>query len=141
MRKIPLCLLFVFLFFEAFSQSGDELEVRKVLDGQVNSWNRGNIEDFMKSYWQNDSLIFIGHGGITYGYKNTLNNYKKNYDDTTKMGKLSFDLLQVKRLSSEYYFVIGNWLLKRSIGNIGGTFSLLFMKTKSGWVIITDHTS
>jgi hypothetical protein len=141
MRKIRLSLLFVFLFLGVLAQSPDELAVRKVLDNQVNSWNRGNIDDFMKSYWRSDSLTFIGHGGITYGYTNTLNNYRKNYNDTVKMGKLSFTLLKVERLSDKYFFVIGNWFLKRSIGDIGGAFTLLLMKTKMGWVIITDHTS
>ena len=133
--------MFVFLFFASFGQSKDESAVRRVLENQVDCWNRGKLEDFMKSYWQNDSLVFIGHGGITYGYMNTLNHYRINYDDTVKMGKLSYTLLKLRRLSGQYYFVIGNWFLKRSIGDIGGTFSLLFMKTKTGWVIITDHTS
>ena len=45
-------------------------------------------EKFMKGYWENDSLMFIGKSGVTYGYKNTLNNYKKNYPTTADMGKL-----------------------------------------------------
>ena len=36
----------------------------------------------MKGYWNNDSLMFIGRNGVTYGYQNTLMNYKKNYPNT-----------------------------------------------------------
>jgi ketosteroid isomerase-like protein len=57
------------------------------------------------------------------------------------MGKLSFDLLEVKKLSPEYYFVLGKWFLKRSIGNTGGYYTLLFRKIKGKWVIVVDHTS
>lgn len=125
----------------AFSQSKDETAVRKVLGVQNDAWNRGDAEAFMKGYWESDSLMFVGKSGITYGYKNTLANYKKNYPDTAAMGRLTFILIQVKRLSAEYYHVTGKWHLQRSIGDIGGHFTLLFRKIKGQWVIISDHSS
>jgi ketosteroid isomerase-like protein len=124
-----------------FAQSSDETSIRKLLNDQVSAWNRGSIEDFMKGYWPNDSLHFVGHGGMTSGYSNTLKNYKKTYSDSAKMGKLFFTLLQLSRLSAEYYFVIGKWFLKRTDGNIGGYYTLLFRKINGHWLIITDHTS
>ena len=77
---------------------GDETEVRNVLTRQNQAWNRGDVDAFMVGYWENDSLMFIGKSGVTYGYKNTLSNYKKNYPDTTVMGKLTFTLIQLKQL-------------------------------------------
>ena len=123
------------------AQSKDEQAILKVLQTQTEAWNRGNIDEFMKGYWENDSLKFIGQSGVTYGYKATLDRYKKNYGDTAQMGKLSFDILEVKKLSSEYYFVLGKWFLKRSVGDIGGTYTLIFRKIKGKWVIVSDHTS
>ncbi len=32
---------------------------------------------------------------------------KKNYPDTAAMGKLDFNLLSVKNLSPQYFFVVG----------------------------------
>jgi hypothetical protein len=121
--------------------SKDESAVRKLLSDQTLAWNRGSIDDFMKGYWNSDSLLFIGKSGIRYGFARTLANYKKNYGDTDKMGKLSFSLLEIKRLSAMHYFVIGNWSLKRKIGDVGGIFSLLFQKIAGRWLIIADHTS
>ncbi len=123
------------------AQSKDEQAIRKVLQIQTEAWNRGNIDEFMKGYWENDSLKFIGKSGVTYGYKATLDRYKKNYGDTAQMGKLSFDILEVKKLSPEYYFVLGKWFLKRSVGDIGGTYTLIFRKISGRWVIVSDHTS
>ncbi len=142
MRKILASLLFTFLFISATSaQSKDELTIRSLLEQQRQYWNAGNIERFMDTYWQSDSLMFIGKGGITYGWQNTLNNYKKGYPDTAGMGKLKFDILEVKRLSVMYFFVIGKWHLTRSIGNMEGHFTLLFKKVKNKWVIVADHSS
>lgn len=124
-----------------FSQTKDELEVRSLLTEQTKAWNAGNIENFMKSYWQSDSLMFVGKSGITFGWNETLENYKKNYPDTAAMGKLDFTLIEVKRLSVLYYFVVGKWHLARSLGDLGGSFTLLFKKIKNQWFIITDHSS
>ncbi len=119
----------------------DEMAIRKVLTDQNASWNEGNIEAFMQGYWQSDSLMFIGKSGVTYGWDKTLANYKKGYPDTAAMGKLAFDILEVKPLSANYYFVVGKWFLKRSVGDVGGHFTLLFRKIENKWVIVADHSS
>ena len=121
--------------------SGDEALIRQLLDKQTQAWNRGDIETFMETYWKSDSLMFIGKSGVTYGWANTLNNYKKGYPDTTAMGKLSFDILLIKRLSFQYFQVIGKWHLQRSIGDLSGHYTLLIKKIKGKWVIISDHSS
>jgi hypothetical protein len=125
----------------SLAQSKDEAEVRSVLAKQNAAWNRGYIDAFMVGYWENDSLMFIGKSGVTYGYKNTLANYKKNYPDTTLMGKLTFTLIHVKQLSSEYFHVTGKYYLTRTIGDASGHFTLMFRKINGKWVIISDHSS
>lgn len=135
---VTVCLL---LTSSLFSQSKDELAIRQLLAEQTASWNRGDLENFMKGYWENDSLMFIGKSGVTYGWANTLTNYKKGYPDTAAMGQLTFTLLQVKKLSKEYYHVTGKWFLKRSIGDAGGHYTLVFRKINGRWVIISDHSS
>jgi len=131
----------LFGFVIPASAQSDEQAIRNVLVSQTAAWNKGSIDDFMKGYWQNDSLMFIGKSGITYGYNKTLLNYKKNYSNADLMGKLSFTLIKLKQLSPEYYFVVGKWQLTRKAGDVGGYYNLLFRKIKGKWVIITDHSS
>jgi uncharacterized protein (TIGR02246 family) len=123
------------------AQPVDEKAIRQLLAEQTNAWNKGNIEEFMKGYWNNDSLMFIGKSGVTYGYQNTLMNYKKGYSNADQMGTLTFELIKVQRLSPEYYFVVGKWHLKRNAGDVGGHYNLLFRKIKGHWVIVADHSS
>jgi ketosteroid isomerase-like protein len=120
---------------------GDEIIIGKVMEEQVAAWNAGDIKRFMGTYLNSDSLMFIGKSGITYGWQKTMDNYKKGYPDTAAMGKLDFDILEVKRLSVTYFFVVGKWHLTRSIGDVGGHFTLLFKKIKNKWVIVADHSS
>lgn len=130
-----------FIFTSSFAQSIDENNIRKVLSNQENAWNAGDLEYFMKGYWQSDSLLFIGKSGVTYGWQKTLGNYKKNYPDTIAMGNLTFNLVEFKPLSPEYYFVVGKWHLQRTTGDIGGHFTLLFRKINGMLFIVADHSS
>ena len=141
MKKYMFFLWLLCLSLQVRAQATDETMIRQLLDKQTQAWNNGQIEEFMHGYWENDSLMFIGKSGVTYGWSNTLKNYKKNYPDTATMGKLAFTLIQVKKLSKEYYHVTGKWFLKRSIGDIGGHYTLLFRKINGRWVIISDHSS
>jgi ketosteroid isomerase-like protein len=125
----------------AYTQSKEEASIRGLLARQTQAWNHGDIEAFMQTYWKSDSLMFIGKTGVHFGWQETLNNYKKGYPDTTAMGKLSFEIITMKKLSPEYYYVVGKWMLKRSIGDLNGHFDLLLKKIKGNWYIISDHSS
>lgn len=140
-KKVGLLVWLLLIVTTSSAQSRDEIAVRNLLAEQTKEWNQGNISAFMETYWKGDSLMFVGKSGVTYGWQKTMDNYKRNYPDTAAMGKLKFELLEIKRLSVMYFFVIGKWNLTRSIGNIGGSFTLLFRKIKNTWVIVADHSS
>jgi hypothetical protein len=140
MKKLFVMAIIIFSLKASFAQSADEAAIRRVLNTQEADWNSGNIENFMKGYWVSDSMIFIGKS-VTYGWHQTLDNYKKRYPDTAAMGNLSFNLLEFKPLSPGYYFVVGKWHLVRSVGDLEGYFTLLFKRIKGQWVIIADHSS
>jgi ketosteroid isomerase-like protein len=141
MHKTLLTLLLLTLAFSGFAQKDPEASIRQIMADQAAAWNKGNIDEFMKGYWNDDSLVFVGQSGLSYGYNTTLANYKKRYDSPDKMGQLFFTLLSVKKLSPDFCFVLGKWLLKRKIGDVGGIYSLLFRKIDGRWQIVVDHTS
>ncbi len=144
MKKLSLLLIMaVALTVNTFSQAQNDAvkTILTILDKQTAAWNRGDITAFMDGYWESDSLMFIGKSGITYGWQPTLENYKKGYPDTASMGKLAFTIMHIKNLAKDSYFVVGKWQLTRSIGDIGGHYTLLFRKIKGRWVIVADHSS
>ncbi|PSL35591.1 YybH family protein [Chitinophaga ginsengisoli] len=137
-------LLFLILLaapFTAARAQQPQSAIRTLLQQQTSSWNRGDLDAFMTTYWQSDSLIFIGKRGPTYGWKATLDNYKKSYPDTTAMGKLTFNILEMKPLASDVYFVVGKWHLQRTVGDLEGHFTLIIKRIKGSWKIIADHSS
>lgn len=135
------CLLMLAVSTICFGQTNDESAIRKMLAAQVTEWNKGNIAGYMKGYWEDDSLVFIGKNGPTYGFEQTLKRYQKSYPDSDAMGILTSTVLALKKLSEEYCLVMGRWALERKAGDLEGSYTLLLRKIDGTWVIIYDHSS
>jgi len=116
-------------------------EITTMMLQQAQDWNNGDLEAFMQGYIKSDNLKFVGHNGITYGWKATLENYKKNYPDKEYTGVLSFKLLEFDALAKNVFLVIGEFHLKRTVGDADGMFSIILKKIKGEWKIIADHSS
>lgn len=116
-------------------------DILGVMDAQVAAWNRGDIEGFMKGYWNSPKLAFVSGDNITRGWQSTLDRYKKNYDSKAKMGTLEFREVEVDVLSPDAAVVLGSWHLAREKDEPHGKFSLVFRKMADGWRIVIDHTS
>lgn len=123
--------------------ASDEVTIKKVLSGQVEAWNRGDIEEFVSSYDNSPAITFVGKT-VSRGYSGVLERYKRNYPDKVHMGKLTFEEIEVRMLGKDHALVIGKFILERTEtggGPASGRFSLIAQKTKSGWKFIHDHTS
>lgn len=119
-----------------------ESEILTLMAEQSECWNSGDIDCFMKHYWKSENLMFIGKSGITYGWQQTLDNYKKSYPDKKAMGILMFDILEVDPIDQSNCYVVGKWHLTREDGDLGGHYTLMWKKNKKGnWVIVSDHSS
>ncbi|MBO9619347.1 MAG: nuclear transport factor 2 family protein [Niabella sp.] len=139
--KYIFIILFNLLIVNAYSQNTAEQQIKKVMNQQITCWNSGAIDAFMDTYWKSDSLVFVGKKGVTYGWQNTLDNYKRSYPSKEDMGTLEFELIKMQPLSDNFYNVIGKWHLKRKAGDLQGYYTLLFKKINGLWKIIQDHTS
>ncbi len=116
----------------------DKAEILKVLNLQEDAWNNHDLEGFMQGYWKSDSLKFYGSSGLTKGWKNTLNNYKKGYPTKTESGTLNFVINDISKIENDNYWVMGEYHLKRDISNADGVFIIIFKKINGEWKIIAD---
>ena len=129
------------VFSQQKLEAKDSLAIIDILNKQEKDWNRGDIDEFMKGYLKSEKLVFSGSSGPVYGWKATLDRYKKTYSDKEKMGKLKFEILNVIALSPKVIQLQGKFNLTRSIGDAFGYFTLNWIKVKNRWYIISDHTS
>lgn len=123
------------------AQSTEQKAIAQTLEHQRLAWNQGNLEKYMASYWNSDSLVFIGKRGPQYGWQKTLDNYKKSYPDKAAMGELQFNLLKIEIIGHKDAFVMGQWILKRANDEPQGYFTLRLKKINNEWKIVYDHSS
>ena len=112
-----------------------------MLEEQVQAWNSGSIDGYMRGYWNSDDTRFVSGGTMQKGWKNVLERYKKSYDTREKMGTLEFNELTVRLLSPTTAVANGIWKLHRASDEPWGRFTLIVEKKKEGWRITHDHTS
>ncbi len=129
------------IFAQSAREAKAKIDIRNVMDEQALAWNKGDIDGFMKGYWNSPEMTFVSGTNVTKGWQPTLDRYKKGYDTKAKMGILTFSDLEITVLGKEAAVVLGKWSLEREKDNPNGLFTLTFRKFKDGWKIILDHTS
>ena len=140
MKNILFLITSIVISSSCSSNSSEKDAIMNVMNAQEKAWSNGNIESFMKGYWQSDSLMFVGKNGIKYGWQTTLDNYKKSYPNKATMGKLEFDVIKLE-VNGNSAFMLGKWSLIRESDNPNGYFNLYWKKINGNWVITIDHTS
>lgn len=145
MRYLIFNLILIGLFISSHSYAQidkDVAKVHQILHRQAQDWSKGDIDAFMNGYWRSDELQFIGSKGVTKGYKNTLERYKKSYPDRKTMGKLTFDILSTDKLSKKSIMLTGKYsLARKEMEDASGYFLLVWKKIKKEWVIVADHSN
>ena len=145
MRKSIPRLVFFLVINISHSQSIipelDKNKIISVLKEQEKSWNKGDIEDFMQGYIKSDFLVFNGSKGPFYGWDSVKDRYLKTYPSKEKMGKLNFKIQNISLISSNVAQLIGQFFLLYPKSEVSGYFTLILIKSKGEWLILSDHTS
>jgi uncharacterized protein (TIGR02246 family) len=123
------------------SETSISKAIEAVLRMQADAWNDGDIDGFMQHYWKSDQLTFSSGGQTTRGWDATLARYRQRYPTREKMGRLTFDGLEIFPLGTEGALVLGRWHVARDPESLEGNFSLVVRKADDRWVIVHDHTS
>lgn len=132
------------LFLALAAVSSDEAEIRAVLTAQQAAWNRGDIPAFMQGYENSPEILFAGKNGVTRGYQQVLDNYRRRYPNREAMGTLKFTAISFEMLGSTHAKLVGKFELERNAADGGaasGYFTLIFRKIGGSWKIVHDHTS
>jgi ketosteroid isomerase-like protein len=123
--------------------SRQELDIIKVLIGQENAWNKGDLAAFASSFKDSPDTLFITHQ-VFRGFAGLVDEYKRDYPSRGAMGTLAYSDLEVHPLDENFAVVIGRYRLdraKKDGGNVEGLFSLVVEKTDNGWKVVVDHTT
>lgn len=120
------------------TETEDKEAILAVMNIQEKAWSNYDLEGFMQGYWKNDSLKFYGSRGLTRGWQQTLDNYKKSYPTKDDTDTLSFTIDDISKVSEGNYCVMGQYHLKRNVGDANGVFIIIFKKIDGEWKIVAD---
>jgi ketosteroid isomerase-like protein len=120
------------------TEADDKQAILTVMKLQEEAWSNNDLEGFMEGYWRNDSLKFYGSSGLTKGWQQTLDNYKKGYPTKEHSGTLKFKIHDISKIEYGSYWVMGEYFLKRIVGDAQGVFLIVFKKIKGEWKIVAD---
>jgi hypothetical protein len=120
------------------SSESAEAGIRLVMEAQEIAWNIHDLEGFMQGYWKSEQLKFYGSNGLTLGWEQTLTNYKRNYPTSAESGTLNFVINDISRIKGDSYWVMGEYHLKRQVGDADGVFMIIFKKIDGKWKIVAD---
>ena len=145
MQKSILKLLFFLVINITYGQSilseSDKNEIISVLKQQEKFWNKGDIDGFMHGYVKSDYLVFNGSSGPFYGWNSVKDRYIKTYPSKEKMGKLNFKIHNISLITSSVAQLIGQFFLSYPKSEVSGYFTLVLIKSKGEWLILSDHTT
>jgi len=140
-RIIPILFLLVLPFItngQDREWTTNQKEILAVIDTQKEAWNNYDLEGFMEGYWKSEELKFYGNSGVTYGWDNTLARYKRSYPDKEHTGTLNFVIKEISPIEKNSYYVLGEFHLKRDVGDADGIFMIILKKIKGEWKIVAD---
>lgn len=118
------------------------VEVKDLLDKQVEAWNRGDLEGYMAGYWNSDQLTFYSNATESHGWKATLEHYRERYSrNKNGMGKVTLTI-GLEQLDEKTVVGRGTWSLQMPDGSTPhGLTTLIVRKLPEGWRIVHDHSS
>ena len=127
---------------ETIKQDPNEINaIKEMLTIQQECWNNGDIDGFMKGYWNSEKLIFTSATHLpAYGWGNTLERYKNSYPTKESMGEFRFEILDVRLTSTTTSNLFGKWELIREKDHPNGLFYLDLEKFDENWLIKKDST-
>lgn len=126
-------------------------EVRKLIETQVEAWNRGDLDAFTSAYAED--AAFLSPSGLTRGRGEVLARYRKRYPDGKAMGKLRLEPIEMRPAVGTEFTLVGGARPSRVHGvsvaarwelsypdkePASGLTLIVFRRSRDGWEIVQD---
>lgn len=118
-------------------------EIAALMAKQEQAWNKGDLDAFLSDYLRSAQVTYVSNGSVKRGYDAIREHYISRYGNSkASMGQLRLSDLEVNDIGDKHVLCIGKFtVVHHAHVPIYGRFSLILVKTKSGWKIMYDHSS
>ena len=123
------------------THSSDEAEIRAAMSASAAAWNRGDLRGHLAIYV--DSVTFMTKTGPRPGVQAVEDAFTRTYfRDGQPKQQLDFSRLTVRFVARDAALVTGHFLLTGGgEPDQSGWFTLVWIRTPSGWRVMHDHSS
>lgn len=117
----------------------DEQQIIAAMNKSAEDWNVGNLDAFMTIY--DSSATFMTPRGPI-GVAAMRENYDKGFFVNGKPKQnLRFEEMIVKPLGANYALLLGKFVLYgNNLKDVSGRYSVVFIRTSTGWKMFHDHS-
>ena len=117
----------------------DEQQIIDAMNKSADDWNRADLDAFMTIY--DTSATFMTPRGPI-GVAAMRENYNKGFFVNGKPKQnLRFEEMMVKPLGANYALLLGKFVLYgNDLKEVSGRYSVVFIRTATGWKMFHDHS-
>lgn len=121
-----------------------ERQVLAVMSQSAAGWNVGDLDRFMRVYSDGPETSFVTKEGIVRGKVAIAARYRPRFtgNAAATRGTLSFETLHFTLLDARHALLVARYRLKvTGKADQTGPTSLIFVRERTGWRIVADHSS
>ncbi|HVF93469.1 MAG TPA: nuclear transport factor 2 family protein [Sphingomonas sp.] len=127
----------------AAAQNAPQVQVEAAMAASAAGWNAGDLERVVAIYAKD--AVFVTSKGLLRGKAEIAGNYRPSFvAGGNARGKLSFQPMAFRTLSSVHQLLVARWTLTPAVAGAKvetGLTTLIFERQPAGWKIISDHSS
>jgi hypothetical protein len=121
----------------------ERAKARELLNSQMESWNRGDLEGALRTYCPAETATWVNSAGISHGFEAFARSMRSEFGGgTAQMGKLSLELINVRLFGDGSNLMVVRWAItKGATRAMGGISSQLWADCDGKMRVVFEHSS
>jgi uncharacterized protein (TIGR02246 family) len=136
-------LLAVTLAMAAAAIAGPSEDARRGFQGQMDAWNRGDLNGALHKYRDDPDMLFVSKAGVERGLKGFHDAMQADFaGKPEKMGVYAGEVLEARDLGPDRALLVVKWSITLGQKRLfGGISTQIWQRFDSGWKIAVEHAS
>lgn len=132
-------------FFAAASMAaaGPADEAKRGFQGQMDAWNRGDLDGAMRVYRDGPDMLFVNKAGVERGLKEFAKAMRADFGGKPEtMGTYSGEVLDARDLGPDHALLVVRWSIVLGQKRLfGGVSTQVWRRFGTEWRIAVEHAS
>lgn len=125
------------------AQAGPAAGAQAGFQGQMDAWNKGDLEGALQFYADSPDLLFVNRGGVERGLADFAKAMRADFGGKPEtMGIYSGEVLEARDLGPDHALLVVRWSIMRGEKRLfGGISTQIWERIGAHWRIAVEHAS